>query len=63
MAAAGGKTRENQTRTQLLQSNLERQQNQVYYTNLRVFRIKYIFSKVRREKFICQNYFSFQKIK
>ena len=38
VTAAGGKTRENQTRTQLLQSNLERQQNQVYSRNLRVFR-------------------------
>ena len=46
VAAAGGKTRENQTRTQLLQSNLERQQNQVYYIKLSFFRIEKIFQRL-----------------
>ena len=36
VAAAGGKILENQTSTQLLQSNLERQQNQVYYIILNI---------------------------
>ena len=45
VAAAGGKILENQNRTQLLQSNLERQQNQVYYIKLSFFRIEKIFFK------------------
>ena len=46
VAAAGGKILENQNRTQLLQSNLERQQNQVYYIKLSFFRIEKILNRL-----------------
>ena len=49
VAAAGGKILENQNRTQLLQSNLERQQNQVYYIKLSFFRIEKILNFQRLE--------------